>query len=73
MAIAGGSMTCYTMKLKNGRLDQQKSTGNKDTVTEDADDAARRILAGESVDVLADFPTLKEVWRLVDKRLEELL
>ena len=65
MAIAGGTMGCYTMRLKGNELVQTKSSGNKDTITENAADAARRILAGESVDVLADFPTLQEVRRLV--------
>jgi len=48
MAIAGGTLGCYTMTLRNGRLEQLKSSGNKDTVTENAADAALRILAGES-------------------------
>lgn len=65
MAIAGGTMGCYTMRLKGSELVQTKSSGNKDTITEDAANAARRILVGESVDVLADFPTLQEVRRLV--------
>lgn len=67
MAIAGGTMGCYTMYLKGDRLVQTKSSGNKDTITEDAADAARRILAGESVDVLADFPTLQAVRDLIAK------
>ncbi len=65
MAIAGSSVGCYKMYIKNGELQQLKSSGNKDTVSEDAPDAARRILAGGSVDVLADFPILQEVRRLV--------
>ena len=65
MAIAGGTMGCYTMRLKGNVLVQTKSSGNKDTITEDAADAAWRILGGESVDVLADFPTLQEVRRLI--------
>jgi hypothetical protein len=65
MAIAGGAKGCYTMYLRNGILQQVKSTGNKDTVTEDATGAANRILAGGTVNVIANAAILAEVRRLV--------
>jgi hypothetical protein len=65
MAIAGGAMGCYTMRLKNGALDVQRSTGNKDTITSDPAAAAAAIIEGKTVDVLAHFPTMQEVRSLV--------
>jgi hypothetical protein len=65
MAIAGGALGCYVMYIRNGVLQQVKSTGNKDTVTTDATIAANRILAGGSANVLANAAVLAEVRRLV--------
>jgi hypothetical protein len=54
---------CYTMKLKNNSLSVERSMSA--TVTSDAAAAAARIINGESVDVLAHFPTMQEVRSLV--------
>jgi hypothetical protein len=58
-------VSCYKMRLGNNSLSVERSTGNKDTVTDDAAAAAARIIAGESVNVLAHFPTMQEVRGLV--------